>query len=329
MRLAIIGCGNIVRKEHIPALCNLGVSISALCDISISNIYKAKLLLNYSPSTYICYRKMIDEIEPDTIIIALPHELYEDIICYCCKSNVTTIIKEKPFALNVMQARKLKDLIIKNDMRFFTVCQKRYTLAYEKLKECLISTGEKASQVEIRYTIPSKNPNSDWRGNNAISGGGVWLDMGYHIVNLVNYLFDGDEISVNYSRLINTSSGEYDVDDIAFVELQCRGVIIFIYISCVGYKKHEDVTLISDNFIIYGNKYMVQVKSKKQKIINEFDFINELESPFVRMYREILFSDSQDGFNSNLVSSLAVTDILEVAFKDSGYKVKKSKGMEI
>ncbi len=321
MRLAIIGCGNIVRKEHIPALCSLGVSISALCDISISNIYKTKLLLNYSSPTYLCYRKMFDEIEPDTIIIALPHELYENVIFYCCKNNIT-IIKEKPFALNVMQAKKLKNLIIKNDMRFFTVCQKRYTLAYEKLKEYLISTEEKVSQIEIRYTIPSKNPNSDWRSSHA-SSGGVWLDMGYHIVNLVNYLFDGDEINVNYSRLINTSSGEYDVDDVAFVELQCRDTIIFIYISCVGYKKHEDVTLISNNCIIYGNENIVQVKSKKQKIINEFNFINALESPFVRMYRELFFSDSQDSFNSNLVSSLAVTDILEIAFKESGYKAIK------
>ncbi|MCL0015051.1 hypothetical protein MKT19_008030, partial [Providencia rettgeri] len=35
----------------------------------------------------------------------------------------------------------------------FTVCQKRYTLAYEKLKEYLISTEEKVSQIEIRYTF--------------------------------------------------------------------------------------------------------------------------------------------------------------------------------
>ncbi len=41
------------------------------------------------------------------------------------------------------------------------------------------------------------------------------------------------------------------------------------------------------------------------------------------MYRELFFSDSQDSFNSNLVSSLAVTDILEIAFKESGYKAIK------
>ncbi|WOO50912.1 MULTISPECIES: hypothetical protein [Enterobacterales] len=42
MKLAVIGYGSIVLKEHLPAMILLGVKIHALCDISSDNINQAK-----------------------------------------------------------------------------------------------------------------------------------------------------------------------------------------------------------------------------------------------------------------------------------------------
>lgn len=320
MKLAIIGCGNIIRKEHIPAIRSLGVEIHGLCDLSLENANKAGGLLDNKPLIFTCYREMIDKINPNVIVVALPHFLYRDVIDYCSHRKIS-VIKEKPFALSIIQASEIKSITEKNDVEIFTVCQKRYTSSYLKLKEYISSGEDDFACAKIRYTIPSKTPNSDWRSKYVSAGGGVWLDMGYHIVNLVDFLFDGKKIKINYSRLINTSSGDYDVDDTAFAELQCGNTIIFLYISCVDYEKNEDVTLIGKKYIVYANKNMVKVKSKNQEIIKEFIFKDEIESPFIRMYRDFLFSKSERCFEKNLASSLLATNILENAFIESGFKV--------
>ncbi|WP_387492103.1 Gfo/Idh/MocA family oxidoreductase [Photorhabdus sp. RM96S] len=153
------------------------------------------------------------------------------------------------------------------------------------------------------------------------AGGGVWLDMGYHIVDLLCYLFDCHEINVNYSKLINTSNGKYNVDDTAFVEFQYGNVIIFVYISCVAYEKYEDITLIGDDFIVYANRNQLKIKNKKQEVISEKYFHPDDESPFVDMYQDFLFSKEKDSFSNNLKNSIVITNLLENAFIESGYKI--------
>ncbi|WP_289995041.1 Gfo/Idh/MocA family protein [Photorhabdus laumondii] len=320
MKLAIIGCGNIVLKEHIPTINTLGIEIVGLCDILEENIIEARKLINYKIPSYSCYQEMLEEVPTDSVLVALPHYMYEDVIKYCSRKKLK-IIKEKPFAISINQAKKLKQLAYTNNVELFTVCQKRYTKSYRQLKSVMDENNGKLKQIKIRYTIPSKDPNSNWRGKYSNAGGGVWLDMGYHIVDLLCYLFDCHEINVNYSKLINTSNGKYNVDDTAFVEFQYGNVIIFVYISCVAYEKYEDITLIGDDFIVYANRNQLKIKNKKQEVISEKYFHPDDESPFVDMYQDFLFSKEKDSFSNNLKNSIVITNLLENAFIESGYKI--------
>ncbi|MDC9583403.1 Gfo/Idh/MocA family oxidoreductase, partial [Xenorhabdus sp. PR6a] len=314
MKVAIIGCGNIVLKEHIPAMVSLGIKIYGLCDLSPNNIDEARSLLNYEVAGFSCYKELINKVKPDTLLVALPHNMYYEVLDYCSNFPMK-IIKEKPFALTLSQAKIFSDLSRGRNFKIFTVCQKRYTPAYEILKYEIKKSEEKISQLTIRYTIPSKNPNGNWRSQYSTSGGGVWLDMGYHVVDIINYLFDGKEIKINHARLINSSCGDYNVDDIAFVELECDGVIIFAYISCVEIEKHEDVTAYGQNAIFHADKKKVNIKNKKQEIIKSIEI--ESISPFVRMYKDFLFDGGEAGFERNLNSSIALMRVLERAFKNS------------
>ncbi|MXP56787.1 Gfo/Idh/MocA family protein [Pantoea sp. Mhis] len=262
MKLAIIGCGNIVLKEHIPALIALGLKINGLCDLSIDNINKVKDLLKYDVPMFLCYRKLINEIKPNIVLMALPHNTYYEVLNYCSKFPMK-IIKEKPFALTLSQSKIFSDFSRGKYFKIFTVCQKRYTSAYEILKREIQNTYEKISHLKIRYTIPSKNPNGNWRSRYFTSGGGVWLDMGYHVIDIINYFFDGQEIKINYCRLINSSNDDYDVDDTAFVELECNKVIIIAYISCVSMERHEDITIYGNNRIYYSNPEKITIKNKQ------------------------------------------------------------------
>lgn len=316
MKVAVIGCGSIVLKEHLPAMILLGVKIHALCDISSDNINQAKEILNYEIPIYSCYKMLIDNIQPDTLIIALPHDLYCEILKYCSNYSLK-IIKEKPFALNLTQAKLFSDFSRGKNFKMFTVCQKRYTPSYELLKKEMDKSGDKISQIMINYIISSKNPNANWRGRFLTSGGGVWLDMGYHVVDIINYLFNGEKITINYAKLINSSEGEYNVDDIAFVEFECAGVTIFANISCVGMEKTEDITAYGRKRIFHANKEGVTIKNKKQKVINFYKA--EPISPFIRMYQSFLFDGGEAGFEKNLNNSISIMHVLEQAVKKSNF----------
>ncbi|MDB6372558.1 DegT/DnrJ/EryC1/StrS family aminotransferase [Photorhabdus bodei] len=73
MKLAIIGCGNIVLKEHIPTINILGIEIVGLCDILEENIIEARKLINYKIPSYSCYQEMLEEVPTDSVLVALPH----------------------------------------------------------------------------------------------------------------------------------------------------------------------------------------------------------------------------------------------------------------
>ncbi|MBA2814286.1 Gfo/Idh/MocA family protein [Candidatus Pantoea persica] len=318
MKIAVIGCGNIVVKEHIPAIISLDIKIHALCDISQGNIDSAKKLLDYEVPTYTCYKQLIKKERPDTLVVALPHNLYYDVLIFCSDFPLK-IIKEKPFALNLAEAKKFSDLSRGKNLKIFTVCQKRYTPAYELLKQEINDTGEKISHLTIRYTIPSENPNANWRSQFSTSGGGVWLDMGYHVIDIINYLFDGKEVTVNHARLLNSSEENYNVEDMAFVEMECAGVIIFAYISCVEIEKHEDITAYGKSKIFYTDKKGLTVKNKKQQLVKRIEA--EDDSPFVRMYKDFLFDSGEAGFERNLSSSTSLMRILEKAVMNSKFNV--------
>ncbi len=318
MKVAVIGCGNIVLKEHIPAMISLGIKIHALCDLSSDNINRAQKILNYNVPAFTCYKALIENTQPDTVVVALPHNMYHEVLTYCSDYPLK-IIKEKPFALNLSQAKIFSDFSRGRNLKIFTVCQKRYTLSYELLKNEIDESGEKISQITIRYTIPSKNPNANWRSQFSTCGGGVWLDMGYHVIDIVNYLFDGKPVNVNHARLINSSGDDYNVDDIAFVELECDGVIIFAYISCIELEKHEDITAYGKNKIFHADKKSVTIKNKKQEVIKSLEIAPI--SPFIRMYQDFLFNSGEAGFERNLSSSISLMRVLEKVVKNSNFNV--------
>ncbi|AKC32614.1 Gfo/Idh/MocA family protein [Candidatus Pantoea carbekii] len=316
MKISIIGCGNIIIKEHIPAIISLGIKVCALCDLSIENINKAKNLLHYDVPSFLYYKELVYIIKPNIVLIALPHNIYCEVLSFCSQFPMR-IIKEKPFALTLLESKIFSDFSRSRSFKIFTVCQKRYTLAYEILKHEVQRINEKISYLKIRYTIPSNNPNKDWRRQYATSGGGVWFDMGYHIVDIINYLFDGKEIKVNYARLINSSCHYYNVDDIAFVEFECDGAIILAYISCVAIEKYEDVTMYGQNTIFHANKNHITLKNKKQEILKYIKVENT--SPFVKMYQEFLCNGGEAAFERNLSRSISLMRVLEEASKKSNF----------
>lgn len=99
---------------------------------------------------------------------------------------------------------------------------------------------------------------SDWRTKRALAGGGILLDQGIHMVDLMR-LFAGDFTSV-YS-IVSNSFWRHDVEDNAYALLQTAdGVVAMLHSSATQWRHrfHLDITLergmISLSGILSGSK---------------------------------------------------------------------------
>lgn len=309
MQIGIIGCGRIVQSCHLPALLQIeGATISALCDVDEQHLSQASARLPYRPSLHRCYRTLLNQVPMEAVLIAVPHVHYPRVLRACVGAGVK-VIKEKPFAINPAEARSLYRLITRRNGRVFTVCQKRFNPIYSRLRELIASRDDPVRHVSIRYAIPSPAPNSGWRGESHQAGGGVWLDMGHHVVDLLSFLFEDRPIGVRYARLVNSCPSAYDVDDIALVELECAGVPVSAFISCVAPDKAEKIVVTRERTILEATKNSLRVRDKAQSILEDLSIDDADPVSFGRMLRHALYDDGPV-FNDNLKRCLATVDVI-------------------
>jgi predicted dehydrogenase len=316
MQIGIIGCGRIVQNSHLPALLQIkDAKVSALCDVDESHLTSASALLPDRPSLYRCYRQFLSEAALEAVLVAVPHAKYPEVVEECVRSGLRTI-KEKPFATSPAEARALHRMITRNNGLVFTVCQKRFNPIYRRLRELIAAPGDPVRHVSVRYAIPSQAPNAGWRGESRVAGGGVWLDMGHHVVDLLAYLFEDQPIRVRYARLINTCESGYDVDDIALVDLECAGIPVSVFISCVDPDKAEKVVVTRERSILEATKSCLRVRSKTQSILEELSIADADPASFDGMLRHALYEDGR-AFADNLKRCVAIVDVITRAQKMS------------
>lgn len=104
-----------------------------------------------------------------------------------------------------------------NGVRLGVVAQRRFSKRYSQLLEWLPMVGiVRAVQVVEKIEVPDLD--DGWRASKAKAGGGVVLDLGYHMIDQLIGLF-GPDCVVNHARLLMTRSGTYDVEDTVHAQL--------------------------------------------------------------------------------------------------------------
>ena len=133
--------------------------------------------------------RLISEVSFDVAIVSLPHHLHDNVTKLLLQAN-KYIIKEKPLAMNGTVARAYSHF-----KPIFTTVQRSTHPLFLEAKRDLEQIGEPVS-FTYTYTFNLPSPTSGWRAEAEMSGGGVLLDMGYHILDVVLNYFGKPE-SVN------------------------------------------------------------------------------------------------------------------------------------
>lgn len=213
-RVAIVGFGK-MGLLHATLLRNIPeCKIVAICDPQ--KLTKLKMrLLNHKCNYYADYRKMLSKEKLDAVFLCTPPNVTQR-ICEDIADKGIAIFAEKPIATDYENSKRLYDLVKKHKVNNSVGFMKLYNPFYAKMKE-ILSSGKFGSIKELDSCIyiHSLTKKSDkWYFKKSISGGGVVVNLGIHLLSMVLGLLG--KPSIVSSKLKSIYS---DVEDEADIKL--------------------------------------------------------------------------------------------------------------
>jgi predicted dehydrogenase len=207
-RIAIIGCGAVTERRHLPALAKLGIKPALLVDI---NLQRAQSLADAFNSAHISDNYLSHVGEFDAAIVASPHHLHAPVCIDLLRRGIHVLV-EKPMALTIADcnaviaaAEKGKAVLAVGLMRRFLRVAQWVKAALEA--EVLGPVESFDFQEGFVYSWPVT---SGFFFRKETAGGGVLMDTGAHTLDLLLWWL-GDVASFEY----------YD-DSYGGVEADCK-----------------------------------------------------------------------------------------------------------
>jgi predicted dehydrogenase len=197
VKIGIIGLGYIgqIHLRHCLKIPNLDVV--AVADVSKKALNKAKMA--GVKKAFDNYEDLLKDPDIEAVIIGLPTHLHLKCALQAAEAN-KTIFLEKPIARNVEEAKEIISATQKHSVKFMMGYPLRFNKTLcsvkEQMIEGLVGDIENAHATFIssgpffhRAEGSSPVPVPDWWWNKELTGGGVLIDLGSHIINLLRWYF--------------------------------------------------------------------------------------------------------------------------------------------
>jgi myo-inositol 2-dehydrogenase/D-chiro-inositol 1-dehydrogenase len=203
LRVGVIGLGNMGKLHLLNALRIKEINLVAAADKSEKN---RKSVEKYHVKTYDDYSKLIDAEKLDAVIVSLPNFLKKESVFYAAE-NKLDIFLDKPLARNFSEAQEIVQKVEKENVRLMVGVNYRYFPSVQKLKnnlddgrigDAVIATSELILNGPLSHSVVP-TPVPEWWLDKEMAGGGALLDLGYHLIDILSWMF-GD-LEVGYSNL--------------------------------------------------------------------------------------------------------------------------------
>lgn len=251
LQVGIVGLGHQSLEDHIPA-----IKISSDTELAgVVEIDDKKLKTFLSENKGVKGYKNLDGLFKnhnfDFIIVAVPHYLHYEILKESIGRKIH-ILKEKPFAVSLAQAKELNKLAQANNVQIMVTLQRRFNPIYSTFFQLIDKIGPPFF-IEAKYTFFTDSPHEGWRGKKALAGGGCLIDMGYHIIDLLMWYFGlPDKVFAEMSCAAKENI-EYDAEDTAQVVFKYETKKVFgsLLVSRVIPPKQEYINVFGTRGIIH------------------------------------------------------------------------------
>ncbi|GAA0732752.1 Gfo/Idh/MocA family oxidoreductase [Dactylosporangium roseum] len=227
LRCLLIGVGRRALDDYVPALAELAprVEFVAACDVDRSAEERLNEKLStvqqiVAPRFFTDRAAAMDETSPNFAIVATPHHTHLDVARDLILRGIP-FLKEKPFAISLPQAHELAHLLRQEDS-FMRLCvQRRYHPLYAYAKSALAQIGD-VRHFEAIYQLNADGYRDGWRAHPNTSGGGAIIDMGYHMIDVLQWFFGPPSLAYATTAPKLIPSASYDVEETVLANLTYR-----------------------------------------------------------------------------------------------------------
>ena len=250
LKIGIAGFGVVGKRRKECVDRHPHLRVVAVCD----QFFDGEGILEEGVNYFQDYSRLLNE-ELDVLIVCLTNDIAAEVTIAGLELNLHVFCEKPP-------GRNVEDIVrvIEHEkklphLKLMYGFNHRY---HESIQDALgiLHTGELGRVINIRGVygkaklITFNQP--DWRTKRKISGGGVLLDQGIHMVDLMR-LFGGDFTEVH--SFISNSHWGYDVEDNAYALMRTTdGIVGMLNSSATQWRHrfHLDINLERGSLILGG-----------------------------------------------------------------------------
>jgi predicted dehydrogenase len=127
-------------------------------------------------------KEAIEDPETDIVVVALPNYLHKEAILMACKAK-KSVLCTKPLAMNAAEAKEILDAVEKAGI--FHGYLEEFVYAPKTLKAIeLVKNGSLGRILWVRSREAHSGPHSAWFWDKKQSGGGAFVDLGCHCIEI-------------------------------------------------------------------------------------------------------------------------------------------------
>ena len=333
-KVGIAGYGVVGKRRHAALKKIHDFKVTSLSDISFKDEDNLLTLNCYSD-----YKDLIKNEDLDILFISLPNNHAASATLLGLKKNLH-VFCEKPPAKTLSELMPIKEHLEKTNLKLMYGFNHRFHSSVIHAKK-IIDSDELGKIVNLKGIYGKSNMISfnqtDWRTDREKSGGGILLDQGIHMLDLMNYFVGGFN---NIFSIIQNTFWNFDVEDNAFVLMQNDDGIIGQLHSSATQWRHTfnlDITLKKGSLILgglltssksYGDETLKIIYADpdndkgnpKEEIIN-FDEDISWDMEIKRFTDAVRNSDKIE--NGSIDQAIEIMDLIEKIYKaDPAWKKK-------
>lgn len=186
----IIGCGDVVERKSGPAIRAAGASRIVAVMRRDAAKARAYARANDIPIATDDASAVLHNPDVDIIYIATPPYAHAEYVAAAAEAGKHVLV-EKPMGMSADQARRMIAASDQANTQLFVAYYRRFQEHVAKMRELVLGGAIGAPlQAYLDLAKPvQRNLPGDWREIPAISGGGHFLDVGSHRLDLIVSLF--------------------------------------------------------------------------------------------------------------------------------------------
>lgn len=211
IKFGVIGAGGIAQRRMIPegfipsGKCELVAVMDTASELAIAVAAKYKIQHWYTNAA-----DLLKQPDIQAVYIASPNNFHKEQVVAAAQAGKHVLV-EKPIALTIVDAETMIAACKANGVKLMAGYMMRFHAHHRRLK-AMIEAGDLGQVVFGRAQLTCWYPpiTNAWRQDPSAGGGGAWIDMGSHCIDLLEMWLGPVTRVAAFSRALTHA---YAVDD--------------------------------------------------------------------------------------------------------------------